>query len=287
MRGGSSSVTTGLLGLILWMAHALASLLIATSLTSHHLLHRLASWGRKGLLEGKVVGSKRPQHISFLLLERELVWRDLARLVVWSVQAGVSVISLYDAKGRLKERQDLLLQELTEQFKQVEVAPLHLEWRPHHPRDGARAAIVAPGGLGIYPDTNGRGTGKVNGRGGSGGASEGGSGRHVTISLLGPEDGKPDVALAARGLAARVAGGQLAVEAVTADTLAEALATNQGLPDPCLLVRLGQAQSNGGFPPWQLRLTELHSLPSHRGVLPTQLEDLLNRYGSCQQRFGR
>merc|ERR1719435_653322 len=52
----------------------------------------------------KLEGSKRPQHIAFLLLERE---------VVWSVQAGVSVVSLYDAKGRLKERQDLLLQELT------------------------------------------------------------------------------------------------------------------------------------------------------------------------------
>lgn len=41
-----------------------------------------------------------PRHISFLLLEPEIDFNILARIVVWSVAAGISYLSVYDPEGK-------------------------------------------------------------------------------------------------------------------------------------------------------------------------------------------
>ena len=97
------------------------------------------------------------------------------------------------------------------------------------------------------------------------------------MSLLGPEDGKEDIAKAARKLAEEVARGDRQLAEVNQEALGEALTTCKSLPDPCLVVTLGAASSIAGFPPWQLRLSEIHRLPSHKGLLPGDLEDILTR----------
>ena len=53
---------------------------------------------------------------------------------------------------------------------------------------------------------------------------------------------------------------------------------------PC---RLGTLASNVDFLPWQLRLTEMHSIASHRAVAPEQLFRVLRQYGRCEQRLGK
>ena len=98
------------------------------------------------------------------------------------------------------------------------------------------------------------------------------------MALLGPEDGKEDIAKTARKLAEEVARGERQVDEVTQEALGESLDTWKGLPDPCLVVTLGPASSTAQFPPWQLRLSEIHRLPSHKGLLPDDLESVLTRF---------
>jgi len=268
----------------LWLLHSMFTCFLYLSEHSNTLLLRLQHKFRvcgNAMDKEKISRlNKVPKHIAFLVLEKEIYFAELARLVVWSVQAGIDVISLYDIKGRLKRRQDVLLDELGNKFRQETFGPLSLEWRPHQEEDQERAVIVGEVG-GEYPDREGRGRARINGNGGR--HTE----RTVTVSLLGPEDGKGDIVKAAKIIAREVEAGQMEVTDINEDALAAKLNSNKGLPDPCLLIRLGATSSNGDFLPWQIRLTELHSLPSQMGLVPQQLEDILQRYGGCEQRFGK
>ena len=133
-----------------------------------------------------------------------------------------------------------------------------VKWQPH--LESASALVGVNGGS--------------NGNGGNG---KNGRKEEICVSLLGPEDGKADIAKAARKLAEEVARGERQVSEVTQEAVGEALSTCKSLPDPCLVVTLGAASSTARFPPWQLRLSEIHRLPSHKGLLPGDLEDVLTR----------
>lgn len=56
--------------------------------------------------------------------------------------------------------------------------------------------------------------------------------------------------------------------------------------DPELLVSFGSPLCLYGFPPWQLRLTEILSIPSHRKLPQRVFLDCLRRYSTITQREG-
>lgn len=43
---------------------------------------------------------KIPRHISFMVLESDISFVDLAQLIVWSMAMGIPYISVYDKEGR-------------------------------------------------------------------------------------------------------------------------------------------------------------------------------------------
>lgn len=45
--------------------------------------------------------TKLPRHISFVVLESDISFVDLAQLIVWSMAMGIQYISIYDREGRL------------------------------------------------------------------------------------------------------------------------------------------------------------------------------------------
>ena len=45
--------------------------------------------------------AKLPRHISFVVLESNISFVDLASLIVWSMALGIPYISVYDREGRL------------------------------------------------------------------------------------------------------------------------------------------------------------------------------------------
>lgn len=56
--------------------------------------------------------------------------------------------------------------------------------------------------------------------------------------------------------------------------------------DPELLISFGNHICLYGFPPWQLRLTEIFSLPTHRNITQKIFVDCLNRFSRTTQRLG-
>jgi len=270
---GKSGVKQRFLVALLWILHSIVTSLIFLSLISRRALAHLKHWYRGGSvqrLELRTKVSKLPRHIAFLLIEKDISLSHLARLVVWSVQAGIRVVSLFDSKGRLKACQEELLMELHNHIDQDEgQLSVRVRWQPHLENGSPLEEL----------------NGGSNGNGGGNGKN--GKKEEICVALLGPEDGKKDVAKAARKLAEEVARGERQVEEVTQEALGESLDTCKGLPDPCLVVTLGPASSTAQFPPWQLRLSEIHRLPSHKGLLPGDLEGILTSYANCQQRFGR
>lgn len=107
----------------------------------------------------------------------------------------------------------------------------------------------------------------------------------VTICLLSREDGQEDIVKAARKVAQTVANGDMKVDDVDESVLETYL--NKGLPDPEVLLRFGLSHSNQGFPPWQIRLSEIHDIDTHHGVTCGDFFQILLKYSKCQQRFGR
>ena len=99
----------------------------------------------------------------------------------------------------------------------------------------------------------------------------------VQISLLSREDGHADIVRSAQVLArANVPINEEAIEGLL----------NRMKVDPELLLRFGLARSNQGYPPWQIRLSEIHDIDSHH-CGPDQFSQILLRYSRCEQRFGR
>lgn len=271
----SQSLTQYLLLVILWLLHTTVTIFLNISSLTKTFVAMMTS--SNNLLDVDMVRTlpKIPQHIAFLFLE-DISFPDLARLLVWTVMADIPVVSLFDPRGELKARQDELLlavrKEYVRQTAADKIPPLSLSWRPH---TNAETVVVTSGGSYMYPDANGNGS------------SSGGCGKSLTVSLLCPKDGKEDVVKAARDISSDVETGRLNLSDVSEQLVGDRLKTNKSLPDPCLLVRFGSIASNANFLPWQIRLTEMHHLATHKRIASDKLLEVLFKYAKCHQRFGK
>ena len=197
--------------------------------------------------------TKIPNHIALAFLEPTISIPDVSKLVIWSIASGATCISLYDIKGFLKASQIELISSLNSMTKKLPKFNIH------------------------WHDNNGL---KSNGKDSSFSPGQ------VHICLLSRLDGGPDIVQAARRLAAQVANGNLRSEALDESLLGSALAANRGMPDPDVLLRFGLAHSNLGFPPWQIRLSEIHDIDTHREVSKHDFFQVLLKFSKCEQRFG-
>jgi len=225
--------------------------------------------------------SKIPKHIAFLVLENDIVYDDLASLVMWSVLVGINAISLYDVHGKLKKNQGTLLGAINKEYRKLagRVEPFRLVWKPHdeeYDTDKDQTVLVKSNGV-MYPDSNGNGA--------CNGYKE--SLRSVSISLLDRSDGKQDIVRAARTLGRDVSDRQLRREEIDLDVVESRLRTNKHLPDPCVLVRLGRLASNVDFLPWQTRLTEMYSIETPSQVSPRSFNTIIRKFSRCEQRVGK
>lgn len=77
-------------------------------------------------------------------------------------------------------------------------------------------------------------------------------------------------------------------ELITQDMLTEHFQTKLGgLPDPDLFLYFGHICCMYGFMPWQLRLTEFHSLGRMKSLNSNKFVKVLCTYSKCEQRFGK
>nr|XP_042118314.1 dehydrodolichyl diphosphate synthase complex subunit NUS1 [Peromyscus maniculatus bairdii] len=69
--------------------------------------------------------------------------------------------------------------------------------------------------------------------------------------------------------------------------LLDGLLSSHGFPDPDLVLKFGPVDSTLGFLPWQIRLTEIISLPSHLNISYEDFFSALRQYAACEQRLGK
>eukprot|EP00045_Choanoeca_perplexa_P003044 m.28418 g.28418 ORF g.28418 m.28418 type:complete len:233 (-) comp11834_c0_seq1:112-810(-) len=99
------------------------------------------------------------------------------------------------------------------------------------------------------------------------------------LQVLGPVQGRQDIVKAVRKASQQPS-------PLTVDQF-RALLHNPNTPEPELLIKFGEADLLNYVTPWQLRVTELQFLPSHKGLHQGQLFKCFQRYAKCHQRFGK
>ncbi|KAH7718888.1 Protein F37B12.3 [Aphelenchoides avenae] len=81
----------------------------------------------------------------------------------------------------------------------------------------------------------------------------------------------------------------LSGEPITATRISDALA-EQHVDEPDFLVKVGDVSTLAGYPPWSLRVTEIHQLAkfaSPERVQEAEFEELLHVYAGRDRRLGR
>ncbi|KAK3096987.1 hypothetical protein FSP39_005428 [Pinctada imbricata] len=200
---------------------------------------------------------KLPLHFAILILEDETSYCDIANIILWSIGLGISYISVYDVNGHLKRYSSKLKEEICQRREEV----LHNESKKYH----------------IHINTDGDQKASMNGYS---------SCNRVDIQILSQEDGHEDLVETTRKLCHRVTNMELRIDDITAQNIDHILQEKHRFPDPDLAVRFGPVDSLLGFLPWQCRLTEILSSPSHIGFQYKSFISLLHIYGKTQQRFG-
>lgn len=112
-------------------------------------------------------------------------------------------------------------------------------------------------------------------------------GASLRLNLMISYGGREEIVRAARRVAARVASGELAPEAVDAEALEAELFT-AGLPDPDLLIRTSGEFRVSNFLLWQVAYTELHVSPTlWPDFTRSDLFQAILDYQGRERRFGR
>lgn len=109
---------------------------------------------------------------------------------------------------------------------------------------------------------------------------------HISILLLSSEDGRSTLVDLTKTLAEMSQRNKLAPDDISRD-LIDAEITESVMGEPDLLVLFGPNVGLQGYPPWQVRLTEIFHVQDNGGVGYQVFLRALHRYAKAQMRFGR
>ncbi|KAL1781126.1 dehydrodolichyl diphosphate synthase complex subunit NUS1 [Sigmodon hispidus] len=196
---------------------------------------------------------KLPVHLGLLITELEHSFSAVASIVVWCVAVGISYVSVYDHQGVFKRNNFRLMEEILK--RQQELLGLDCS------RYSAELA-----------ESNDKDVLILNCR--------------SAVQVLSPEDGKADVVRAAQDFCQLVAQRQRRATDLSVDVF-DGLLSSHGFPDPDLVLKFGSVGSTLGFLPWQIRLAEIVSLPSHLNLSYGDFFSALCQYAASEPRLGK
>lgn len=116
--------------------------------------------------------------------------------------------------------------------------------------------------------------------------TQGSSLQHINILLLSEEDGRDSLVDLTKTLAEMSQRGKLSSEDINAD-LIDAELSESVMGEPDLLVLFGPSVELSGYPPWQVRLTEIFHVQDNQAVGYQVFLRALYNYANAQMRFGR
>jgi len=231
----------------------------------HHRTPRLIQKDVKGL-------KQLPEHLSVILkLEDggrggtglEALVDEVAEIAAWCACAGIPMLSIYEKTGMLKSYVPATHRAVTRKLSSY--------FGPQHPALSLRAPHVPS--IESTPSTP---------------ASEipGSSLRLLSILLLSAEDGRDSLVDLTKTLAEMSQRSKLSSSDISVD-LVDAEISESVMGEPNLLLLFGPMVELSGYPPWQLRLTEIFHAQDNYGVGYQVFLRALYKYANAQMRFGR
>uniref|UniRef100_A0A8D0C8X2 ditrans,polycis-polyprenyl diphosphate synthase [(2E,6E)-farnesyldiphosphate specific] n=1 Tax=Salvator merianae TaxID=96440 RepID=A0A8D0C8X2_SALMN len=213
---------------------------------------KVAATGGRWRRDGKSL-QKLPGHVGLVVTEEEQSYADMASLVVWCMAVGISYVTVYDQEGIFKRNNSRLMDEIIKQQQEL----LNLDCSKYKVKfanqDKTDQVLNC----------------------------------QSTLNVLSSEDGKTDIVKAAQKFCHLVAQKQKKCTDMDLNVLENLLSSTNGFPDPDLILKFGPVDSVLGFLPWQIRLTEIVSLPSHVNVSYEEFFSALRHYADCEQRVGK
>ena len=233
--------------------------------------------------------SRLPEHLSVILKYRveeenalESLMDEVAELSAWSAAAGIPVLSVYEKSGVLKGftalLQELVDQKLASYFGPAPAAPSS---KIHTPNNSSSAASS---------QANGRATDRP----------------QLNILLLSAADGRETLVDLTRTLTEMAQAKKIRSKDITSDLInTEISATTEvpgmvptntkrevGAGEPDLVIVFGPYVKLDGYPPWQIRLSEIFCVGGDptAGNVAVEYQGFLRglwKFAGAEMRFGR
>lgn len=109
---------------------------------------------------------------------------------------------------------------------------------------------------------------------------------HLSMLLLSSEDGRTTLVDLTKTLAEMSQRKKLSPSDITQD-LVDAEITESVMGEPDLLILFGPTVQLQGYPPWQIRLSEIYHVQDNNGVGYQVFLRALHNYAKAQMKFGR
>jgi dehydrodolichyl diphosphate syntase complex subunit NUS1 len=255
--------------------------------------------------------SRLPEHLSVILKFKteedgglEQLMDDVAELCAWSTAAGIPLLSVYEKGGILKtyipQVEQLVEHKLRAYFGQGTTCPTLRVFAPNHasmnPSRTPSPRIQAMGSNGSGEEKEGR--------------------PHLNLLLLSATDGRDTLVDLTRTLAEMAQQNKIRPKDITSNLINTEISATTALPDalsngtkpaaktdkdvdagePDLLIVFGPIVKLDGYPPWQIRLSEIYCVGDSGGDVSgsgsTRVEyqaflRALWRYAGAKFNFGR
>lgn len=177
---------------------------------------------------------------------------DLARVLIWSLIAGVPYVSFYDVTGSLEKQEEKLFLEVEKNKKGV---PGCIKWSHK-------------------PDLNGY--------------NNGSQAYTVIVNIFNKAHGRDKLAQCIEDIAFGRLDCEQSSKEFTAKELNDAISCKYApIPDPDLALYSGSLCCTHGLLPWHIRLTEFIQLSPDKTIGVNNYIDALYKYHKCDQRFGK
>jgi dehydrodolichyl diphosphate syntase complex subunit NUS1 len=109
---------------------------------------------------------------------------------------------------------------------------------------------------------------------------------NLSILLISAEDGRDSIVDLTKTLAEMSQRSKISANDINVE-LVDAELTESVMEEPDLLVLFGPTVELSGYPPWQVRLTEIFHVQDNHGVGYQVFLRALYNYANAQMRFGR
>ncbi|KAF2836548.1 Undecaprenyl diphosphate synthase [Patellaria atrata CBS 101060] len=278
--------------LVYFIIHAIFSVYIRFRTAYHVTVNQLIApfryhWRTPQYIQRDVSSLEQvPRHLSVILeLNRndrdgsglESLVHDVGQIAAWCASAEIPFLSVYERTGILKSKNahtyEAIANTLQNYFGDSPNRPTLSVRAPNFPSFSPPQTPPTSAEGELVPDEE---------------ASDeiGPFLPHLTVLLISAEDGRTTLVDLTKTLAEMSQDDKLFPDEITAEVI-DAEIRGHVMDEPDLLILFSPKIVLDGYPPWQLRLTEIFHSPDNSGVSYIVFGRALRKYGKAQMRFGR